>query len=139
MDSRWMPLFAAAVGVVGGVGGAYIGGVVANEGQEQQSQSERAAAVQDLRRDAYENFLGTAQELQVAALARGAHSPAELDAIAVRLYVAKARVDLVTDKAAVKQAAAKVMAAFTDPTPKANPATQEFLDEARDDVEASVK
>ena len=91
MDSRWMPLFAAAVGVVGGVGGAYIGGVVANEGQEQQSQSQRAAAIQDLRRDAYENFLGTAQELQVAALA-GDYSQVELNAIAVRLYVAKTRV-----------------------------------------------
>jgi len=68
MDARWMPLFAAAVGVLGGVGGAYIGGVVANEGQERQSQKERTAAMQDLRRDAYGDFLGMAQELQVAPL-----------------------------------------------------------------------
>jgi hypothetical protein len=138
MDSRWMPLFAAAVGDVGGVGGAYIGGVVANEGQEQQSQSERAAAIQDLRRDAYGEFLGTAQELQVAFFA-GDYSQAALNAIAVRLYVAKARVDLVTDKAAVKKAAAGVVDKLTNPTPKADQATRKFLAEARDDVEASGK
>jgi hypothetical protein len=107
MDARWMPLLAAAVGVVGGVGGAYIGGVVANEGQEQQSKKERAAALQELRRDAYGDFLGTVQELRAAAAAREpdgitTREQDELNEIAVRLFVAKARVDLVTERALSK-------------------------------------
>jgi hypothetical protein len=137
MDARWMPLLAAAVGVLGGVGGAYIGGVVANEGQEQQSESERAASMQDLRRDAYENFLGTAQELQVAKPA--GLKPDEINAIGVRLFIAKARVDLVTDDPAVKNAAAEVIQAFTEPTPRDHPTTRRFLAAARDDIETAGK
>jgi len=57
----------------------------------------------------------------------------------VRLFIAKARVDLVTDEPAVKEAADAVVDKFTDPTPKALPTTRKFLDEARDDIEATGK
>ena len=66
MDTRWMPLFAAAVGVLGGVGGALVGGFIANANQAEGFRRERAAAVEDLRVEAYADFLGTAQGLVVA-------------------------------------------------------------------------
>ena len=53
MSDRWIPVLAAVVGVIGGIGGAYIGGAVANEGQETRFERERAAALQDLRMDTY--------------------------------------------------------------------------------------
>jgi hypothetical protein len=142
MDARWMPLLAAAVGVVGGVGGAYIGGVVANEGQEQQSKKERAAALQELRRDAYGDFLGTVQELRAAAAAREpdgitTREQDELNEIAVRLFVAKARVDLVTESGAVEAAAAEVLDAFTEPTPMDDPTTRKFRVAAQSDIETA--
>ena len=34
MDAKWMPVFAAAVGVLGGVGGALVGGSLANAAEE---------------------------------------------------------------------------------------------------------
>jgi hypothetical protein len=137
VDSRWMPLFAAAVGVLGGVGGAYIGGVVANEGQERQSQSERAAAVQDVRRDVYGDFLATVRELAVAGPA--GKSQEEKNEIGVRLFIAKARVDLVTDKAAVEDAAAEVLDDATKPTPTDNSPTSKFLAAARDEIKTTGK
>ena len=35
MSERWIPIVAAILGVLGGTGGAFIGGHVANEGQAQ--------------------------------------------------------------------------------------------------------
>jgi hypothetical protein len=144
MDARWMPLLAAALGVVGGVGGAYIGGVVANEGQERTSEKERAAALQELRRDTYGDFLGTVQELQVGATARDEggrtkREQDELNEIAVRLFVAKARVDLVSDSGSVEKAAAEVLDASTDPTPMDDPTTRKFRVAAQNDIEAAGK
>ena len=140
MDARWMPLLAAAVGVIGGVGGAYVGGVVANE----QSEKERAAALQDLRRDAYGDFLGTVQELRAKDIELrtdpdgiNRRDQDELDEIAVRLYVAKARVDLVSDSGAVEDAAAKVLDEVTDPTPEDDPTTRNFRAAAQGDIEAA--
>jgi Methylmalonyl-CoA mutase len=42
-----MPILAAGLGVLGGIAGAFIGGYVANEGQERRFEKERAAAEQD--------------------------------------------------------------------------------------------
>jgi hypothetical protein len=44
----WIPVLAAVVGLIGGVGGAYVGGEVANSGQKQQFENQRTAEVQDL-------------------------------------------------------------------------------------------
>jgi hypothetical protein len=137
-----MSILVAAVGVIGGVGGAYIGGVVANEGQERQSENERAAALQELRRDAYGDFLGTVQELRAAAAAREPdgiteREQDELNEIAVRLFVAKSRVDLVAKSGAVGDAAAEVLDAFTEPTPREDSTTRKFRVAAQDDIEAA--
>jgi hypothetical protein len=63
MDARWLPILAAALGVLGGVLGALAGGWIANEGQESQFKSERAAEIQNFRIEAYGNFAGTAEAL----------------------------------------------------------------------------
>jgi hypothetical protein len=58
-----MPVFAALVGVLGGVGGAIAGGSLANRGQEERFLSERQAAIQDLRLDKYGTLVGAADVL----------------------------------------------------------------------------
>jgi hypothetical protein len=65
-DRWWIPVLAAVVGIVGGVGGAYVGGSVANKGQEQQFENQRAAQVQDLLIDTYRNYLETTSRAWVA-------------------------------------------------------------------------
>jgi hypothetical protein len=57
MSERWIPVLSAVVGVLGGLGGALIGGFVANQGQEQRFDDERAAHIQDVRRDRYVNYV----------------------------------------------------------------------------------
>jgi hypothetical protein len=58
MSERWIPILAAVVGVLGGMGGAFIGGYVANEGQQERFDSERKAQVADSRLETYGNYLG---------------------------------------------------------------------------------
>jgi hypothetical protein len=57
VPERWMPVFIALLGVLGGIGGAFVGGSIANEGQDQRFKNEREAARHDLRQDAYANYL----------------------------------------------------------------------------------
>ncbi len=89
MGERWFPVLAAALGLIGGVAGAAVGGYIANQGQEQRFEEERAARIRDLRIDTYVRFLRAiedehsnagerpdalflAAEAEVALLARGA-------------------------------------------------------------------
>jgi hypothetical protein len=104
MDARWTPILAAAIGVLGGVGGALVGGFAANEGQEKGFERERAAAIQDLRIKEYGTFIGTADEV---ALTLFANAPVdEIRQTYKRLLAAKARVFLVeTEGAGVGTAA----------------------------------
>jgi hypothetical protein len=93
MDARWTPILAAAIGVVGGVGGALVGGFWVNQGQEEGFERERAAAIQDLRIKEYRTFMGTADELSLTLLA---YRPVdEISETYRRLLVAKAGVLLV--------------------------------------------
>lgn len=66
MSERWIPILAAVVGVLGGMGGAFVGGYVANEGQQQRFEAEQDARVQDLRRDAYAGFVEEAASVEFA-------------------------------------------------------------------------
>jgi hypothetical protein len=61
MNDRWLPVFAAILGVLGGVGGAAVGGYIANQGQEQQLEAERATRMRELRIDTYVKFLVAAE------------------------------------------------------------------------------
>jgi hypothetical protein len=57
MNERWIPVLAAVVGVLGGMGGALVGGSLANQGQEQRFEIERQAAIQDVHTEAYATYL----------------------------------------------------------------------------------
>ena len=65
MDARWIPVLAAALGVLGGVGGAAIGGSIANEGQQQRFEGERLHQLQDLLIDTYSRYVRTAASAYV--------------------------------------------------------------------------
>jgi hypothetical protein len=58
---RWLPLLAATLGLLGGIAGAFIGGKVANEGQEKQFQNQRIAQLQDLLIADYGNYVRAAE------------------------------------------------------------------------------
>jgi len=62
----WIPLLAAALGLIGGVAGAYVGGEVSNKGQQQQFENQREAELQDLLIDAYARFLRDTSDLFAA-------------------------------------------------------------------------
>ena len=102
MDVRWLTILAAALGVLGGVLGALVGGWIANEGQKDRFESERAAAIQDLRVEAYSDYVGAAEEISVALQAT--FPDAEKRAAIQRVVTAQARVLLVTDDDEIRTA-----------------------------------
>jgi hypothetical protein len=61
MYERWIPVLAAALGLLGGVGGALVGGWVANQGEQERFRSERAAERADFSRDTFVKFLAAAE------------------------------------------------------------------------------
>jgi hypothetical protein len=140
-----MPLLAAAVGVLGGVGGAYIGGVVANNGQEQQSKSERAAELQDARRVAYQEYLGTAMEVLVSAQAH--LSPKDLTEAYTKLNIAQGPVLLVTGRKAVEDATIELTESFVQDVSKTDEqqirdayrAAKKFLRLARAEIKETAE
>ncbi|HEX2458985.1 MAG TPA: hypothetical protein VHJ58_02460, partial [Vicinamibacterales bacterium] len=98
MADRWLPVLAAVVGLLGGIGGAAVGGYVANKGQEQQFEEERAARIRDVRLQTYVSFLRAAEN---------EHSNArEVSDGVVR--TAEAEVALVADSTALRGAAARL-------------------------------
>jgi hypothetical protein len=137
-----MPLFAAGLGVLGGIGGALIGGYLANEGAERRFEQERTAQVEDLRTEAYGTFLGTSLELATDLVT--ARSQDEL--ADGRLYAAQGKAIIVAhDPDAIDTASTRVAdtvilpvgATFTqDQIPKYNEAVEAFLDLARSDITA---
>ncbi len=97
VPDRWIPIVAATLGVLGGMGGALIGGYISNQGQEQQFENQREAAKDDLRQGAYANFLqeGFSYLLQVQLKAEGVPiSEEELKARSQALAGAEAAVAL---------------------------------------------
>jgi hypothetical protein len=129
MDARWIPVFAAGLGVVGGVGGALAGGSLANEGQQRRFERERADAKQDALRETYGNYLATAQEI-LAKYAAQRPQP-EVDAAYVRLVVAEARVGILAENTRVTEAAAELREAL-----EAEPADKRLSDEEKRALEA---
>jgi hypothetical protein len=53
----WIPILAAALGLVGGVAGAYVGGEVSKDAQAQQFKDQRNAELQDLLIGKYGSYL----------------------------------------------------------------------------------
>jgi hypothetical protein len=66
MSERWIPVVAAIVGVLGGMGGAFIGGYVANKGEQQRFKEEQVAKTENFRRDTVVKFLAAAEKLRFA-------------------------------------------------------------------------
>jgi hypothetical protein len=95
MNERWLPVLAAVLGLLGGIGGAAVGGYVANKGQEQQFKEERAARIRDVRLDTYTKFLRAVENEHF----NGGAS----DDIITR---AEAEVDLIASSDALREAAA---------------------------------
>jgi hypothetical protein len=105
MSERWIPVVAAVLGVLGGMGGAFIGGNVANEGQEKRFEDEQAVRAGDLRRGAYAHLLEEAAAVQFAVSPKGidrltsAEAKADLFANSEVRDAAQALVDAVKDVA----------------------------------------
>ena len=138
-DSRWLPILAAALGVLGGIGGAFIGGSLANAGAEKRLEKERAAQVQDIRINVYGTYLGTADELATAWLEGDQEEIA--DGIK-KLFVAEAKVAVIAeDQDAFETAAQQINQILTNEgltqegLPQYQLAYKAFLDFARDEIE----
>lgn len=149
MDARWIPLLAGALGVLGGVLGAFTGGWIANRGQERTFEREQAAANQEMRREAYGTYLGIAEEVMASVRAAANVDQDELDALLVSLYPAGARIDLIAESDAVTDAADVLAEALVlEPSEEASKTPAEILEEweqaakdfgaaARDELEGS--
>jgi hypothetical protein len=104
VSDRWIPVLAATVGVLGGVGGALIGGLIANEGQQDQLESERDAAREALRQEAYAGYLAAANTLFLTG------QIADRDAALDQDEVSEEEVTSAIDAAFKAQAAVEVVA-----------------------------
>jgi hypothetical protein len=100
MPEHWVPVVAALLGILGGMGGAAVGGYIANRGEQQRLEHERAAEIRDLRLDTYVMLLRAA-ELEHA-------QPVETDDRVVR--TAEAEVALVAPTVAIREAASQFAA-----------------------------
>jgi hypothetical protein len=110
MSEHWIPVIAAIVGVLGGMGGAFIGGYVANEGEQQRFNEERTAQTEDFRRDTFAKFLAAAESYRF----RGGTPDSVL--------ADEAKVSLLTRSTEVREAARSVSRAAQTSTTGANDA-----------------
>jgi hypothetical protein len=130
MADRWLPVLAAVVGLLGGIGGAAVGGYVANKGQEQQFEEERAARIRDVRLQTYVSFLRAAEN---------EHSNArEVSDGVVR--TAEAEVALVADSTALRGAAARLTdaALFYSVEKQFTEARNSFIELAHSEIETGT-
>jgi hypothetical protein len=99
MPEHWVTVVAAVLGLLGGMGGAAVGGYIANQGEQQRFEHERAAEIRDLRLDTYVALLRAAER---------EHSQYQTDDRVVR--TAEAEVALVAPTAAIREAASRLAA-----------------------------
>ena len=105
VSDRWIPILAATVGVIGGLGGALIGGCVANQGQQDQFENERQAALVDMRKEVYatyiqamESFVGKAGSAEQAGVLETAKQLQEfIDEEGIPAFTAQAVAELVAE------------------------------------------
>jgi hypothetical protein len=130
MADRWLPVLAAMLGLLGGIGGAAVGGYVANKGQEQQFEEERAARIRDVRLQTYVSFLRAAEN---------EHSNArEVSDGVVR--TAEAEVALVARSTALRGAAARLTdaALFYSVERQFTEARDSFIELAHSEIETGT-
>src|SRR5215218_5569917 len=99
-----MPILAAIVGLVGGLGGAAIGGSIANEGQQQQFRNQRIADLNNLLNETYSRYLRTSATAYLDRTAGGI-SRKELIRIQGALEGGAAEVVMLVNDPAVEDAA----------------------------------
>jgi hypothetical protein len=134
MAERVFPVLAAVLGLLGGIGGAAVGGYVANKGQEQRFKEERAARARDVRVDAYVKFLRAAENEK-------SHASQFENSV---LYTAEAEVALVARSAALRRAAGRLVDRVFGPELRANhekpynDARADFLDLAHGEIETDA-
>ena len=132
VTERWFPVLAAVLGLLGGVGGAAVGGYVANKGQEQRFKEERALRIRELRIDTYVKFLRAAENEK-------SHAPEVEDSI---LYTAAAEVALVAGSAELRQSADTLTDRaidYDEAAPKPyNAARDSFVELAHAEIEAGA-
>jgi hypothetical protein len=121
----WIPVVAAVVGLVGGIAGAYVGGQVSNDGQEQQFKNQREAELQDLLVDAYTDYL-RANSRWFLAVASGV-SGADEEELRGEVLATESQVEFLAADDTVDHAA-QVLFDVVD----AGPAGQGNYDSARD-------
>ena len=132
MAERWFPVLAAVLGLLGGIGGAAVGGYVANKGQEQQFEEERAARIRDERLDTYVRFLRAAENERI--------HPGETSNDVIN--AASAEVALVARSAALRGAAERLTAtlesAVTGTESQITEAREHFVDLAHSEIETGT-
>lgn len=106
MPEHWITVVAAVLGILGGMGGAAVGGYIANRGEQQRFEHERAAEIRDLRLDTYVMLLRATE--------REHAQPVETDDRIVR--TAEAEVALVAPTVAIREAASRFAANALDAT-----------------------
>jgi hypothetical protein len=128
----WIPVLAAVVGLIGGVGGAYVGGEVANRGQEQQFENQRTAELQDLLIGAYARYLRDASATFVAVAEDKQIAHAHTKALAGQALASETEVEFLAAPSAVDDAAQRVYDAVTKAPlhPTFEDRRREFIDAA---------
>ena len=149
----WVPVLAAVlaavIGLAAGIGGAWIGGSVANEGQQKQFKNQRLAHAQDLLEAEYSNFLGAAQAVvtdrnlarqatKIGDTAQAARNHAKEEVDFVRFRAADAQVRLVASDD-VRRDAAVVRDALAGGTGTLHwvTARNAFIGDARRDIKTA--
>lgn len=127
MPEHWVTVVAAVLGLLGGMGGAAVGGYIANRGEQQRFELERAAQIRDLRLDAYVTLLRAAE--------REHAQPVQTDDRVVR--TAEAEVALVAPNVAIREAASRFAANALDATSEQDYTRlrAEFIDLAQTAIE----
>jgi hypothetical protein len=132
MAERWLPVLAAVLGLLGGIGGAAVGGYVANKGQEQQFDEERAARIRDERLDTYLRFLRLTENEFFHPV-----ETSDDDVITANLEVA-----LVARSAALREAAARLTDTLLSPEERPESqrteARKRFVDLAHSEIETGT-
>lgn len=128
MPEHWVTVVAAVPGLLGGMGGAAVGGYIANQGEQQRFEHERAAEIRDLRLDTYVMLLRAA-ELERA-------EPIKTNDRVVR--TAEAEVALVAPTVAIREAASRFAANALYATTDEDYARlrDEFIDLAQAEIES---
>jgi hypothetical protein len=94
-----VPILAAVLGLVGGMAGAYVGGSVANAGQQQRFDNERQTRIENLRIATYTSYL------------RELASWNDVGGVPSKVSAAQAQVLLVSSSPAVRTAAIELFVA----------------------------